>query len=256
MDVTNVRVSDGWNSRRFLLYGTRVNNSDTDLVLVHVNFDDAFSGKCIYPDDYTNWSPTDEHTYCVLGAKTNYMRRKLGEDCYFGEDHEHITTEHNCTCTEYDYECDHCFYRPDLSSPCTLECKVPGLPEEPDFCLNSTESSLYYYSDYGYRLIPSDTCINLTTETKPRGRIPCKFDDEQPQPSPNDNGLILEEETILVTLLSIVACTAFLSLSFGLLWKTHPGFRNFCKTTFGIQTSRSYDSVSMHDDSNENPDTE
>jgi len=159
MDVTNIRVSDGWDSWKFLVYGKRTLNGQTNAVLVHLDFDSAFSGKCSYPDDYEPWSPSDEHGHCVMGAQVIYMRRKKGKDCYFGEDHEHITSVKSCNCTIDDYDCNHCFYRPDLASPCTLECIVPGLPNEPEFCVNSTqEAQLYYYVDIGYRLIEGDVC--------------------------------------------------------------------------------------------------
>eukprot|EP01123_Difflugia_compressa_P013589 TRINITY_DN6398_c0_g1_i1.p1 TRINITY_DN6398_c0_g1~~TRINITY_DN6398_c0_g1_i1.p1 ORF type:complete len:296 (-),score=55.83 TRINITY_DN6398_c0_g1_i1:40-828(-) len=244
MDVVNIRVSDGWDSRKFLVYGKRIVQGVTKAVIVQINFDDAFSGLCVFPDDYTEWSPTDEHGHCVMGGAVVYMRRKQGKDCYFGEDHEHIYSIKSCNCTTDDYDCDHCFYRPDLASPCTLECIVPGLPSEPAFCVNSTkENQLYYDVDMGYRLIEGDSCNTTYGSPPPLGRIPCKFgEDVSPPPviSRSEEAPIYEK-VIIVFLLggSVFGVVVIL---FGVFWKTNARFQFLVRDVMGLNTLR-YDTV-------------
>lgn len=133
--VRNVRVSQGWDSKRFLLYGrrhdTRSGNDTT--VLLHVKFDAAFAGPC-GDGDYESWTPVDEHGQCVLGRHTSVQRRKAGHACSLPEEHLRESQTGVCACKPHDYECAHCFFRPDLQSPCTLECDVGQVPPAPAKC--------------------------------------------------------------------------------------------------------------------------
>lgn len=44
--VANIRVDVGWDSRQFIVYGTRVINGDPQVVVIHLNFEKTYKRKC------------------------------------------------------------------------------------------------------------------------------------------------------------------------------------------------------------------
>eukprot|EP01125_Pyxidicula_operculata_P019743 TRINITY_DN717_c0_g1_i1.p1 TRINITY_DN717_c0_g1~~TRINITY_DN717_c0_g1_i1.p1 ORF type:complete len:778 (-),score=166.07 TRINITY_DN717_c0_g1_i1:221-2554(-) len=231
--LTNIRVSEGWDSRRFILYGERIVDGQTRGVLVHLNFDDEFSKKCsIEGGDFEYWSPTDSHGQCVLGRKTKYLRRKSGIDCYFGEEHEPQVQYENCTCTLSDYECSHCFYRPTADAPCSLACKIDNLPIDEITTYCDANKDGYYELEQGYRLIEGNTCDQTKSNSvaKPKGRISCTS--SLYRPVTNDNAsssslLLGVSAVVIIVAISVAAGTFF-------LYKSNETFRSWVSNTFGI----------------------
>ena len=250
MNVRNVRVSNGWDSRRFILYGFRGNAS----VLIHMNFDLAFTlGKCdTARNDYELWSPRDVNGNCVLGVETEVMRRKPGRDCYLPENFTYIHVQSTCPCVAEDYECAHCFYRPTLSAPCEMQCYSPGLPEQPhDVC----SEQIYWESELGYRLVLGDRCnANAAGATRPKAKIPC-----------NAEGLIqsplVSAPFVAGVLVFLILCVAIICVL--LLWKLSDGFYESVSKATGVDnclgryTVTKIDAASNQiEASSEKPDTE
>eukprot|EP01123_Difflugia_compressa_P004576 TRINITY_DN16016_c0_g1_i1.p1 TRINITY_DN16016_c0_g1~~TRINITY_DN16016_c0_g1_i1.p1 ORF type:complete len:710 (-),score=133.91 TRINITY_DN16016_c0_g1_i1:27-2072(-) len=229
-DVSNIRVSLNWDSKRFILYGQRQINGTTKAVVVQLNFDEEFTGPCT-ENDFETWSPTSEHSHCVMGQSTNYNKRIKGRNCYLGEDYKVISSSKPCPCVDEDYECDHCFSRQDLSSPCSLFCPVPGLPSPPENC-NSTQS---YQVDKGYRLVDNDKCdIKLSGSEKPKGVVPCgQSNTNYP---PNDSSITNKPNTAGIVVLIIIFVLIFSAIGIVYyLYKNNDSFYNFVSYTFGIE---------------------
>jgi len=236
----NIRVSDGWDSRRFLLYGQRRNATTGALsaVVIHVNFDNEFSGQCT-DSDFEAWTPKNEHGECVMGRSTTYHRRAKGKTCYLSENHQGKTDVTNCECQLEDYECAHCFFRPDLGSECQLQCIVPNLPRDPALCVNSTvEHPLYFRVDnLGYRLVDNDTCDkNRPNAQTPMAKIPCQI---HYPPNPLQPSTIVAVATspwsaIIIVVVILVGAVSGLWY----LWKNNPSFYNCVSYTFGIDDGR------------------
>jgi hypothetical protein len=112
--VDNIRVDTYYDSRQFILHGVKGN----DVVLTHFDFDRAYKQKCVFdylqflftflggPNDMVTWSPHDEHGNCFMGKKYHYQRRKLGDECYYGQnfDFNKEKSSEPCPCTIFDYE--------------------------------------------------------------------------------------------------------------------------------------------------------
>jgi hypothetical protein len=224
----NIRVSNGWDSKRFLLYGRR-NNSDTgkeESILVQMNFDSAFTGgNCTDAHgDYESWTAVNEHGECALGVHTIVKRRKQGHACSYLEETVHETVERPCPCDEDDYECDHCFYRPTLRSVCTLECWVDSLPDKPDDCSPSS----FYEVDMGYRKEAGNGCDpHLPGARKPKALVPCNFAiPPGVLASRASPGFLIAIYLTIAILFIVIVCI--------LLWRFNKGFYHRVRDTLGV----------------------
>jgi len=167
-DVSNIRVDPEWDSRRFVLYGRRNIGGNESTVITQLNFDEVLPEQCT-EGDLELWSPKAENGACVLGMAKNYKKRKLGKNCYLGAQFIPSAVNYSiCTCTFEDYECDTCFYRPDLNSPCQLECTDISVPPAPSTC-NGTG---YYAVSVGYRIVDGNKCDNTKGDTPPQAFNP------------------------------------------------------------------------------------
>jgi len=171
--LANARISSEFDSSIFLLHGTRNGKA----VFVSVDFTDVFDRDC-NASDYESWSPTNEHDNCLVGYKTNYLRRKRESICLNGMDHDIIISKEPCNCTYEDYECDFCFERDYVYTTtlrCTFACvvdqkKISTLPKQGiNDCQNG---QLFYAAPVGVRKIDGDGCIGNVSLL---GYIPCSF---------------------------------------------------------------------------------
>lgn len=231
MFVRNVRVSQGWDSRRFVMYGRRRTATGEETVVFHLNFDAAFTQNACSEQrgDYEQWSPVDEHGQCVLGKHTVVKRRRAGVACYLPEEHVPETMEGACPCDADDYECEHCFYRPSLQAPCTLECLLPGLPQEPRAVCEKHE---YWETELGYRLVEGNMCDpSLPGSVKPKARVPCGFPrpDEPATAGGSGHTNVGALVGILIALLVIALVGAVLYL-----WRYNDSFYNAVSYSTGI----------------------
>uniref|UniRef100_A0A6B2KYI2 VPS10 domain-containing protein n=1 Tax=Arcella intermedia TaxID=1963864 RepID=A0A6B2KYI2_9EUKA len=232
LDITNIRVAPGWKSRRFLMYGQKYVNNSLQTVVAQLNFDEELPKQCT-AEDFTTWSPKDEHGQCVLGKATYYQKRK--SLCYFGENYVQQATTENCLCVQEDYECDHCFYRKELGSPCTLECSVQDFPEPPANC------SGYYEVDAGYRLVDNDNCILDGPHTpKPKGLVSCGMVPPKPVPQSNNSGYSILYVSIVILVLLVVIVIAI-----G-LFRTNECFQHFVYYAIGSESDRSTNVTENH----------
>jgi len=232
----NIRVSAGWDSRRFILYGHRRNDAGREeSVLVHINLDDEFSGPCTDANsDFESWSPKDEHGQCVMGQSSIIKRRKVGKTCYLAEEHIHEIVSQPCPCSLDDYECDFCFTRPWLNATCTLECIVPDLPDPGALCqAHSSTNPRFYPTTKGYRLVGGTKCNPaLPGSVKPEGRIPCGALIREPGPHPGITdssaaGVVIVIAIALVLLLAGLGTVLY-------LWRYNDSFYNTISYTTGI----------------------
>jgi len=238
----NIRVSEGWDSTRFVLYGQKKNltTNEWHAIIYHLNFDKEFSGKCT-DSDFETWTPKDIHGNCVMGRATTYYRRARGKTCFISEEATRKIVSTNCECQTEDYECDHCFFRPTLGAPCQLQCVVPNLPPDPPSCSNSTESKQGFFmaDSIGYRLVDGDTCdASKASSERPKARLPCKFN-ASPHPSadtsPHSGAMTGPLPIIIAVLLLIIVIVG----GIWYLWKNNDGFYKLVRDTLGFDDGRS-----------------
>ena len=118
--------------------------------------------------DFELWSVADQtNNTCVFGHITQYYRRKIGRDCYIGEEFENLPQKvENCQCAESDYECDSGYFR-DENNKCVI---MSGLTEVWSECTNGMS-----YLSSGYRKHAMSTCIGgLKLDTPVRTQY-CAF---------------------------------------------------------------------------------
>ncbi len=99
--VSKIEIID--QSLNFIIYGVETKDSSQTStnethrgVIVGINFERVFNGKCLYPEspsnkqsDYEVWNPNTQNTIgseCIMGVKRTYIKRKPTSNCYNGED--------------------------------------------------------------------------------------------------------------------------------------------------------------------------
>jgi len=247
VNVRNIRVSDGWDSRKFVLYGTK----DSKAFLLQIDFSDALTRKC-GDNDYEEWYPSFYDEQCVLGRKIGYRRRKRDSICFNGEEHEAMRIDNNCPCVLIDYECDYCFEFDDRMQQCVFSCsdnpvEVNKLPPPPSNC-NS-----YYEVSKGWRKVEDNKCeggLGL-----PQGIVVCPGQTLPPRPLPtppptlaptgvtptSDNNIPSPTSNssmrIVLVVASVIGVLALLVGGFFLLYKKNQRFHDFIVYTFNIGQS-------------------
>jgi len=241
--VSNIRVDPEWDSRRFILYGTRDVNGEKSAVIVQLNFEEEYSGQC-GGDDVAVWSPTDENGHCVLGLSHKYRKRKAGRTCYFGEGWTSDLGGQSCNCSIADYECAPCFYRPDLHSICTKECEIDPEPTPTSEC----ENSGYFSTALAYQKIDNSMCVNNDpTASPPKGLYPCY----QLPSSPTS----ITSSLIPILLVVIVFLGGLIFLGYVLI-KKNKEVKDFITNTLGFNLGQTpvdsiYSTVEQGDSSNQ-----
>jgi hypothetical protein len=236
--VTNIRVSPAWDSRRFILYGTR----NTSAILVQLDFTNAFPrGNCDPAQDYEEWSPTDEHGNCLLGERVTFRRRKRESQCFNGEQFERIVRRENCSCTYTDYECDFCFVLDPVMKRCVFTCyddpdQFRKLPPPPPNC---TKRSQYYEVPFGYRKVEDDVCDERKAGSiaRPKGLVPCSA--PTPTNIPDYTPTHIVHSNILLTVTIIFVVIGLTVLILFLLYKKNRRFNNCIRYTFNVETEGS-----------------
>jgi len=174
-----------------------------------------------------------------MGVSKTYKKRKTGRSCYLDQGYNPFVTETVCACTVEDYECDYCFYRTELTSPCTLECDQLILPAPPADCQGT------YEADVGYRLVDNSKCNpNAAGAVKPKMQLPCP-QAQVTTPSPVSIRVILVIMGFII-ILSVIGVVIYF------LKKKNEPFRNFLKNTLGFEDEESkaesrYTTVSQGD---------
>ncbi|KAJ2776359.1 vacuolar protein sorting/targeting protein PEP1 [Coemansia javaensis] len=89
---------------------------------------------------------------CVMGHRSDYVRRKPGAQCAMRLDRVLVSRQRDCECTERDFECDYNF-APDAAGRCEPAGPAPVPRGE---CQGGARR---YLGSSGYRLIPGNTCV-------------------------------------------------------------------------------------------------
>jgi hypothetical protein len=219
-DVSNIRVDPEWDSMRFILYGNRDINGNNSAVIIQLDFEPEYSGQCA-GQDIEQWSPTDENGHCVLGLAQKYIKRLKGKTCYFGQGFNPKVGATRCNCSIADYECAHCFYRPDLQSVCTKECDIDPQPIPTNECENSD----YFSTDKAYRIVENSACILDPKQSPPKGLYKCYGTPYAPNPAPSS--------FIPILLVAVVFLGGLIFLGY-VLYKKNNEVRDFITYTLGF----------------------
>eukprot|EP01121_Diplochlamys_sp_Union-15-3_P018697 TRINITY_DN6867_c0_g1_i1.p1 TRINITY_DN6867_c0_g1~~TRINITY_DN6867_c0_g1_i1.p1 ORF type:complete len:255 (+),score=25.41 TRINITY_DN6867_c0_g1_i1:161-925(+) len=145
-------------SPRFLVIASRGEQG----VVWQLDFTPLHEGECQgaeNPDDpisdYEYWEPSDALSgSCLLGRRTEYIRRKQNKLCINTLKNTTSRVIQNCSCRKEDYICDYCFTKNEMDN-CVLdstECPWYDPHEVPSPCIGSWNET------QGYRLAAGDTC--------------------------------------------------------------------------------------------------
>ncbi|KAJ1818961.1 vacuolar protein sorting/targeting protein PEP1, partial [Coemansia sp. RSA 2598] len=180
LDVnTRVRalfIDDDGLSPVLLAIGTALEGSHADeQVFVAIDFSKSWPRQCaIDPSDPKAGRDVEafvlvahEDNDCILGHRTEHIRRKPTADCFMRLDQVLVPRQTDCDCTAHDFECDY-NYAPDASGRCELvgpEVVPHGQCQRP---------SDRFMASSGWRLIPGNTCIrNSANEMDKPVEKPC-----------------------------------------------------------------------------------
>ncbi|KAI8971058.1 hypothetical protein BDB01DRAFT_854995 [Pilobolus umbonatus] len=148
-------------SQNFLLIGSSVRSSDSNVHTIHIDLSDVFSRQCVLDEkddsksDFERWYARDltDGPDCLMGHEQMFYRRKGRSDCYIGREFQDpVIVLKDCPCTQNDYECDYNFVR-DADGKCS---RVGPDFIYADMCKSKDDT---YPGSSGYRLIPGNTCI-------------------------------------------------------------------------------------------------
>jgi len=84
INVKNILIEPNSASSSFILYGEKPQDGKNLGIVLHLDFSNLHQPQCRNPEnpgasnsDYENWSPSDiSGRYCLLGAKTQILRKK------------------------------------------------------------------------------------------------------------------------------------------------------------------------------------
>ena len=161
--IKNIVIEPTSSSHYFIVYGDKMIDGKNVGIAISVDFEE-FLPQCKNPDkpntadsDYEIWTPSNGRSgdKCLLGHKTEIIRKKRSSKCVNSENFIRKIEKSNCECTILDYQCDLGYERPENSEKC--ENTEQGLLSEkiikpPDDCKDT------YKITQGYRKIPGNTC--------------------------------------------------------------------------------------------------
>ena len=173
IEVQNIIIEPSNTAEKFIIYGRLADGSGKGIVIA-IDFTPLHKRWCVGHDkpdtvdsDYETWSPNGKITpHCLLGRKTEYVRRKRDRACFNSEEYERWSIVNACECTEENWECDYGYAR-DGSGPClpTNEKFVDENLTPPEECDG------YYFVSQGYRKVAGDSCAGGISHHPIR--VPC-----------------------------------------------------------------------------------
>ena len=169
IEVENIVIEPTATSQKFIVYGEKEGKGK----VVAVDFSTFHEPLCKNPEragksdsDYEIWTPnTGNSNSCLMGHKTQYVRRKQEAECYNGEEFERPVFVKNCECTEEDYECDFGFYRENAGVCKRMETVEIEEPE-------CAEDGLKVITK-GYRKVAGNTCVAGVSDRLEGDRVQC-----------------------------------------------------------------------------------
>ncbi|KAI9297110.1 Oligoxyloglucan reducing end-specific cellobiohydrolase [Neoconidiobolus thromboides FSU 785] len=169
---THLLTASSGESLRFLIIGFSSEHDNSKASAGHksqivtVDFSELFERKCEFDElkwkDFEKWTPERIVSYkdnkattskCLLGSKLSLWRKKIGTNCYVGENsHSKEINMESCECNEQDYECDVNYWRSEMGfGECLLFGKDPDRPKD---CKRGEK----YKAKSGYRKIATSHC--------------------------------------------------------------------------------------------------
>jgi len=209
LQVQDIRAEPDVTESTMVLTGLRNENGIYKGIIVFMNFSQIYPRTCQYPQDYEDWTPSDESgRNCYLGMTETYSRRKQDAQCFNGNQYETETKVKICQCSQQDYECDYCF-EPYSGKPsiCIQICNETV--QQPPNCVD------YYYVSRGYRLVDGDQCDPYTGLNLLPYQKKCQSSSTTsmgPIPSYNSDDSSLAIALILIVLLGVIvlSCGSFI----------------------------------------------
>lgn len=105
LQVQDIRAEPDVTESTMVLTGLRNENGIYKGIIVFMNFSQIYPRTCQYPQDYEDWTPSDESgRNCYLGMTETYSRRKQDAQCFNGNQYETETKVKICQCSQQDYE--------------------------------------------------------------------------------------------------------------------------------------------------------
>ncbi|KAI8319582.1 Oligoxyloglucan reducing end-specific cellobiohydrolase [Martensiomyces pterosporus] len=159
--VKTLFIDDGGLSPVVVAVGTvREGSHKHEQIVVAIDFSKSWSRKCeLDPSDPKPGKDVERFTLkahegndCVMGHRSEHIRRKPDAQCYMGLGAVLVPKQEDCTCTEHDFECDY-NYALNSKGKCELTGEVV-IPKGQ--CLKKGDRFL---ASSGYRHIPGNTCI-------------------------------------------------------------------------------------------------
>jgi len=112
VDIDDIANDPNAAQKSFLAIGTKSSGG----VILHIDFGDVNERPCrgfeapgMDTSDYEYWIPSDtKGDECILGRRTQYVRRKRDAKCWNTANDAMINNQHivirNCTCTRENYQ--------------------------------------------------------------------------------------------------------------------------------------------------------
>lgn len=158
--VTNIITTQDNKAQEFIIVGKSLKSG----VIVHIDFSSLKLNTCNDSSslfstntDFEKWIPSNgfnPFNSCLMGKKTEYIRKKQKSHCLLGENFETKFETQQCLCKAEDYECDIGYYRNGVV--CLKESIDPTI--EHDIFSPPIDCQDTYLISKGYRKVPGNIC--------------------------------------------------------------------------------------------------
>lgn len=158
--VINIITSPNNKNQQFLIFGkTRLGGITVHIDISKLNLPACKETSLLFSSqtDYEKWIPSGAFNMfnpCLMGAKTDYYRKKQSSYCTISNSFESKSESHICTCKAEDYECDIGFVRKGIN--CVKEHMHYDL--EVDLFSPPLDCVDTYSVSKGYRKVPGNMC--------------------------------------------------------------------------------------------------
>ena len=168
-EVENIVIEPTATSQKFVVYGEKAGKGK----ILAVDFSTFHEPVCKNPEragkqdsDYEIWTPnTGNSNSCLMGHKTQYVRRKQEAECFNGEEFERPVFVRNCECIEEDYECDFGFYRENTGVCKKMDSVVLDQPR--------CDEDGFKVLTKGFRKVPGNSCVGGVSDRLEPDRVRC-----------------------------------------------------------------------------------
>lgn len=161
IQVTSIITFNNHKSKEFLFIGKSILSEN---LTINIDFNSLKIRKCndnsnlfTSQTDFEQWTPSNGlniFNSCLMGKKTEYIRKKFNSICSLGEEYEVKANTDLCSCKAEDYECDIGFYRNGVY------CQKENIDAkfEYDIFAPPSDCNDKYLVSKGYRKIAGNMC--------------------------------------------------------------------------------------------------